>query len=99
MGFFDPQTKQDLECGNSEKLTKLGQKDAALAAWKNVLENHTYARARVQLARLYLERGEKELAKKELNDFLVDAGYGVSFQKKLDKPWIRQAKGMLKEIR
>ncbi|HEX7860600.1 MAG TPA: tetratricopeptide repeat protein [Verrucomicrobiae bacterium] len=83
----------------AEALTKLGQKDAALAAWKNVLENHTYARARVQLARLYLDRGEKELAKKELNEFLVEAGYGASFQRKLDKPWIGRAKGMLKEIR
>jgi hypothetical protein len=83
----------------AEALTKRGQKDAALAAWKSVLENHTYARARVQLARLYLDRGEEEAAKKELNDFLIDAGYGASFQRKLDKPWIGRAKAMLKEIR
>ena len=83
----------------AETLTKLGQKDAALAAWKQVLEHHSYARARVQLARLHLERGEKELAKKELNEFLIDEAHGATFQKKLDKPWIRQAKGMLKEIK
>src|SRR5688500_16434113 len=34
----------------AETLTKLGQKDAALAEWKQVLEHHTYGRARVQLA-------------------------------------------------
>jgi hypothetical protein len=82
----------------AETLTKLGQKDAALAAWKEVLENHSYARARVQLARLHLERNEPELARKELTDFLADEAYGASFQKKLDKPWTRQAKAMLKQI-
>lgn len=83
----------------AETLTKLGRKDAALEAWKKVLENHSYARARVQLAHLHLERGERDLAKKELNDFLIDEAYGASFQKKLDKPWIRQAKSMLKELK
>ena len=82
----------------AETLTKLGQKDAALAAWKQVLEHHSYARARVQLARLYLDRNEPELARKELTDFLADEAYGASFQKKLDKPWTRQAKAMLKQI-
>ena len=82
----------------AETLTKLGQKDAALAAWKEVLESHSYARARVQLARLYLDRGEKDLAKKELNEFLIDEAHGAAFQKKLDKPWAREAKAMLKEI-
>ena len=82
----------------AETLTKLSQKDAALAAWKQVLEHHSYARARVQLARLYLERNEPDLARKELTDFLADEAYGASFQKKLDKPWTRQAKAMLKQI-
>ncbi|MGZ8937804.1 MAG: tetratricopeptide repeat protein [Limisphaerales bacterium] len=82
----------------AETLTKLGQKDAALGAWKEVLQNHSYARARVQLARLHLERNEPELARKELTDFLADEAYGASFQKKLDKPWTRQAKAMLKQI-
>jgi hypothetical protein len=83
----------------AETLTQLGQKDAALLAWQRVLENNSYARARVQLARLHLERGEHDLAKKELTDFLADEAYGASFQKKLDKPWVRQAKSMLKELK
>jgi tetratricopeptide (TPR) repeat protein len=83
----------------AETLTKLGQKDAALAAWKQVLEHHTYGRARVQLAGLYLERGEKDLARHELTEFLMDEAHGPAFQKKRDKPWTRRAKSMLKEIR
>ena len=83
----------------AETLTKLGQKDEALAAWKKVLEHHSYARARVQLARLYLDRNERDLARKELTDFLADEAYGASFQKKLDRPWVRQAKAMLKQVK
>lgn len=82
----------------AETLTKLGQKDAAEQAWKEVLEHHSYARARVQLARLYVERGEKDLARKELNELIVDEAHGAAFQKKLDKPWLREAKRMLKEV-
>src|SRR5213595_1918000 len=38
----------------AETQTALGEKDAAIATWKQVLEDHNYARARVQLAELYL---------------------------------------------
>jgi len=83
----------------AETLAKLGRKDDALAAWKQVLEHHTYGRARVQLAGLYLERGEKELARRELKEFLIDESHGPAFQKKQDKPWTRRAKALLKDIR
>lgn len=83
----------------AETLAKLGQKDSALAVWKEVLQNHSYARARVQLARLHLDRNEPELARKELTDFLADEAYGAAFQKKLDRPWVRQAKAMLKQVK
>jgi hypothetical protein len=77
----------------AEALTKLGQKDAALAVWKSVLEHHSYARARVQFAQLHADRGDKDLAKQELTDFLVDETHGVPFQKRRDKPWIKQGQG------
>lgn len=82
----------------AETLTKLGRKDEALAAWKQVLEHHTYARARVQLAQLYLDRGEKELARKELTDLLADEAHSATFQRKKDKPWVHQAKTLLKQV-
>ena len=82
----------------AEALMKLGKKDEALATWKQVLEHHSYARARVQLAQIYIDRGEKDLARKELNDFLADEAYTASFQKKQDKPWIKQAKSLLRQL-
>jgi tetratricopeptide (TPR) repeat protein len=83
----------------AETLDKLGQKDAAIETWKSVLEHHSYARARVQLAQLHAEVGEKELAKKELTDFLADEAHGVSFQKHRDKLWIKKAKAVLRQLK
>lgn len=83
----------------AETLAKLGRKDDALGAWQRVLENHGYARARVQLAELRMERGEKELARKELNDLLADEAHGPAFQKQRDKVWLKRAKALLNQIR
>ena len=83
----------------AETLDKLGQKDAAIETWKSVLEHHSYARARVQLAQLHAERGEKEAARKELADFLADEAHGVAFQKNRDKPWIKKAKALLRQLK
>jgi tetratricopeptide (TPR) repeat protein len=82
----------------AEALTQLGDQDAALEAWKSVLENHSYARARVQLAEIYLKRGEKELARKELEEVISDDRHAANFQRKQEKPWVRRARGLLKEF-
>ncbi len=82
----------------AETLAKLGRKDEALAAWQRVLENHGYARARVQLSELYVERGEKDLARKELTDLLADEAHGPAFQKQRDKVWLKRARTLLKQI-
>jgi len=82
----------------AEVLSKLGRKDEALATWQRVLENHGYARARVQLSELHIERGEKEIARKELTDLLVDEAHGPAFQKKRDKVWLKRARALLKQI-
>ena len=38
----------------AEDLTALGETDAALNIWKQVTDNHSYPRAKVQLAELYV---------------------------------------------
>src|SRR6185436_15694611 len=81
----------------AEALTQLGRKDAAIKTWQKVLENHGYARARVQLSELYVERGDKEFAQKELNDLIADEAHGPAFQKKRDKVWVKRAKALLKQ--
>jgi len=82
----------------AEALALLGRKDEALAIWKHVLEFNSYARARVQLAELYAERGEAALARQELTNFLTDENYSAKFQQKQDKMWIKRAKALQKRL-
>src|SRR5438105_68869 len=42
--------------GLAETLAALGQTDAAIGVWQRVTENHSYPRARVQLAELYIAK-------------------------------------------
>src|SRR5712671_959272 len=56
----------------AEAQAVLGDPDAAIATWQRVLEDHSYARARVQLAELYLQKTQSDLAKTELNEVLAD---------------------------
>jgi hypothetical protein len=82
----------------AEVLARLGDKPAAVAAWKQVLEHQSYARAHVQLAELHAELGETELARKEITDFLADEKHAAAFQKKQDRVWIQRAKALLKKL-
>lgn len=82
----------------AESLGQLGEKDAAITAWKNVLERHTYSQARVQLAQLLLEKGDKDSARKELQEVVADAGHGPAFQRKREKAWVKRAQELLKKI-
>jgi hypothetical protein len=83
----------------AETLANLGDKDSAIEAWKLVLEHNSYARARVQLSELYLEKGAKAEAKELLEEFLQDATYTASFQQRKDRPWINKAKKLIKLAR
>lgn len=82
----------------AEALSKLGEKQRALEAWKQVLEHQSYARAHVQLAELYAELGENDLARKELTEFLADEKHAAAFQKKQDRVWTQRAKALLKRL-
>src|SRR5436190_17563220 len=82
----------------AEALTALGEKDAALAIWKRVTENNMYPRAKVQLAELYLERNEADLARTELQEVLMDDLHAPTYQRKRDRVWIRRAKGLVKKM-
>jgi hypothetical protein len=80
----------------AETFSELGQPDTAMEVWKRVLENHSYARARVQLAQLYLQKGERTLADAELKTVLADDAHAPAFQRKRDRVWIRRAKKLLR---
>jgi hypothetical protein len=82
----------------AETLTALGEKDAAFHIWKNVTENHSYPRAKVQLAELYIGKGQAELARTELEDVIVDDVHAPAFQRKRDRVWIGRAKTLLRQV-
>jgi tetratricopeptide (TPR) repeat protein len=82
----------------AEALTALGEKDAAMNIWQRVTENHMYPRAKVQLAELYVERNQPDLARAELKEVLADDAHAPAFQRKRDRVWIRRAKGVLRKI-
>jgi hypothetical protein len=83
----------------AETLAKLGRPDEAIRAWQQVLQEHGYARARVQLAELFIKRGDKEAARKDLAELMADEEHAAAFQRKKDKPWIKRANALLKEIK
>jgi Tfp pilus assembly protein PilF len=80
----------------AEALKLMGNVDGAIEVWKEVLKDHSYARARVQLGELYLAKNEKSLAETELNGAIYDDRHAPAFQRKRDRIWIRKAKSLLR---
>lgn len=79
----------------AECQTLLGETDAALASWRQVLASNSYARARVQYAELLLARNEREAARRELQETIDDDAHSPKFQRGRDKVWIKRAKRLL----
>lgn len=82
----------------AETLTALGENDAALALWQQVTDNHSYPRAKVQLAELYLARNQPEHARGQLQEVLVDDAHAPAFQRRRDRVWVRRARGLLRKL-
>lgn len=82
----------------AETQASLGQRDAAMATWRKVLETHTYARARVQLAELLAAAGQTAAARTEAREVLADEAHTPEFQRRRDRVWIQRAKGLLRQI-
>lgn len=76
----------------AETYAALGRKSDAADMFRKVLELHTYARARVQLAELLAEAGEKGAALKEADEVIVDVNHAPSYQRSKDRIWVRRAK-------
>ena len=82
----------------AETQQALGEVDSAIATMKRVLEDHTYARARVQLAELYMQNQQPDLAKTELKEVIADDAHAPGFQRKRERVWVRRAKAFLRKI-
>jgi hypothetical protein len=82
----------------AETLTALGETDNALLYWHHITENHSYPRAKVQLAELYAARNQPDLARAQLKDVLADDAHAPAFQRKRDRMWISRAKGLMRKL-
>jgi len=83
----------------AETLTALGETDAALQIWLQVTANHSYPRAKVQLAELYLARDQAGLARAEVNEVVADDAHAPSFQRRRDRVWVRRACSLMRKVK
>ena len=82
----------------AEAMTAVGQTECAIAMWERVTDQHSYARARVQLAELYLAKNDRERARVQIEEVLMDDAHTPAFQRKRDRVWIRRARKLRKQI-
>ena len=82
----------------AETLTALGENTTALKIWKQVTEDHSYPRAKVQLAELYIARKQPALARAELKDVIADDVHSPVFQRKRDRVWVCRAKSLMRNL-
>jgi hypothetical protein len=82
----------------AETLMALGDTDAALPYLKHVTENHSYPRARVQLAELHIARNEPGPARTVLREVIEDDPHAPAFQRRRDRLWVRRARGLLSRL-
>jgi hypothetical protein len=76
----------------AESLAALGDTEGAIAVWQTVLQDHSYARARVQLGELYLARNQRDLAEVEFRGTINDDRHAPGYQRKRDRWWVWKAK-------
>jgi hypothetical protein len=82
----------------AETLTALGETDNALLYWQHIMQNHTYPRAKVQLAELYAAKNQVELARAELKEVLNDDAHTPAFQRRRDRVWVSRARALVRKI-
>lgn len=82
----------------AETLTALGETDNAILYWQHVTQNHTYPRAKVQLAELYAARNQPDLARAELRDVVSDDVHAPPYQRRRDRMWISRARRLARKL-
>jgi hypothetical protein len=82
----------------AETLTALGETDNAILYWQHVTQNHSYPRASVQLAELYLAKHQPELARAGLKDVVSDDAHAPAFQRRRDRVWVSRAKSLMRKL-
>lgn len=83
----------------AEALTALGETDNAILYWQHIVQNHTYPRAKVQLAELYAAKNRPDAARAELKDVLSDDPHAPAYQRARDRVWIRRARNLMGRLK
>ena len=83
----------------AETLTALGEIDAALNVWLQVTASHSYPRAKVQLAELYLRKKQPDLARTGLQEVIADDAHAPVFQRRRERLWVSRARSLLAQAR
>jgi len=83
----------------AETLTALNETDAAFNIWQQVVENHSYARAKVQFAALCVARNQPDLARAQVTDVIRDDAHAPAFQRRRDRVWVHRAQALLRQLR
>lgn len=76
----------------AETQMALGQTEAAIQTWESVLENHSYARARVQLAEMYAAKGGTAKALDQVREVIDSDPHAPAFDRKRNRVWLRRAR-------
>ena len=80
----------------AEARTALGDADGAMENWEQVVTDHSYARARVQLAELLAAKGQTERARQLVTEVISEDKHAPDYQREQEKPWVARAKKLLK---
>jgi hypothetical protein len=83
----------------AEALGALSETDNAILYWQHITQNHSYPRAKVQLAELYVAQSQPDKARAELKDVLSDDIHAPAFQRRRDRVWIRRAKSLMRRMK
>jgi hypothetical protein len=82
----------------AEALAILGEKDAAFNIWQQVVQNHSYPRAKVQYAELCIGRNLPQVAREQVLDVVADDPHAPAYQRRRDRVWVRRAKSLLRQL-
>ena len=82
----------------AETYAALGRADDAAAAYEAILSRTTISRAYYGYGKLLAERGEKDRARKMLREILAKQAALPRYLRRQERPWLRRAKSLLKEL-
>lgn len=82
----------------AEAQTAVGQTGRAMVTWSQVVQDHDYARARVQYAELLSRQGQTDQARAQVEETLADDAHAPAYQRRRDRVWMRRARSLLRRL-